>query len=119
MENKIQTILNILGISDDLSAKNTIDELYDKITKIRKISEFNMIIIEELIKADIIPPIVLKRSQLLYDIKILKHKLQILSDRYEIFQSQSTGKNILSSTKKEILDIQTEINNKQEELNYL
>lgn len=116
---KVDAICNILGISSDLNSNNIIDELFEKIVHIQKIAEFNTILIQEMIKSDIIPPLLLKRSQLLLDLKSAKQKLTLLSNRYEIYKNQGSSKEILNSIAKDMLEVQYKIEELEEELNHL
>ena len=115
---KIDVILKVLNITD-INSENILDELLEKINHLQKISEFNTILIQEMIKADIISPLLLKRSQLLLDLKDYKHKISILSNRYDIYRKQKSEKYILDSIAKEMLDLQTKIENIEEELKHL
>ena len=115
---KIDVILKVLNITD-MNSENILDELLEKINHLQKISEFNTILIQEMIKADIISPLLLKRSQLLLDLKDYKHKISILSNRYDIYRKQKSEKYILDSIAKEMLDLQTKIENIEEELKHL
>lgn len=115
---KIDVILKVLNITD-INSENILDELLEKINHLQKISEFNTILIQEMIKSDIIPPLLLKRSQLLLELKDYKHKISILSNRYDIYRKQKSEKNLLDSIAKEMLDLQIKIENIEEELKHL
>lgn len=116
---KIDAIFNILGISNDLNSNNIIDELFEKLTHIQEIAKFNTILIQEMIKSDIIPPLLLKRSQLLLELKSTKEKLTLLSNRYEIYKNQNSSKEILNSIAKDMLETQNKIEELEKELNHL
>jgi hypothetical protein len=117
---KLEILYELLGIDENnINNKNIIDELYNQISHIKKMSEFNITIIHEMIKSDLIPPIILKRSQLSCDIKNLNQQLNILTDRYEMFKNQNIKNIIVESLIQEILKIQNEIEKKQQELDHL
>jgi hypothetical protein len=116
---KIDIVLKVLGISSVDYSDNVIDKLYEKINHIQKISEFNAILIKEMIEADIIPPLLLKKSQILSELKDYNYNLSLLSNRYEIYQKQKTEKNILNFLAKDMLDIQIKIEKLEEDLKHL
>jgi len=115
---KINTILKVLGITD-INSENIIDVIFDRVNNLQKISEFNTILIQEMINSDIIPPLLLKRSKLLLDLKENKHKISLLSNRYENYKNQKLDKHSLSCISSEMLELQTKIENIQEELKHL
>lgn len=115
---KIDVILKIFNITD-IDSENILDDILEKINHLQKISEFNIILIQEMIKSDIIPPLLLKRSQLLLDLKNYKNKICLLGNRYDIYIKQKAEKNILDSISREMLEIQIKIENIEEELKHL
>jgi len=118
---KINILFHHLGIDDpfDVESENVIDNLYAAITNVRKISEFNAMIIHEMIKADLIPPVILKKAELSRNTKGMTIRLQRLSDKYEAYKKNGATKEMLTRIAQEMLSIQKEIDRDQKELDSL
>jgi hypothetical protein len=118
---KVNILFHHLGIDDpfDVEGKNVIDGLYESIVNVRKIAEFNAIIVHEMIKADLIPPIILKKTELTCTINDLRTKLERLSDKYEMFKENRASKKMLNDIAQEMLTIQREIEGVEKELDSL
>ena len=107
---KIDCILKILDIKD-YNSNNIIDNLCEQINKIQKILEYNTILIQEMIKSDLIPPIILKKTQLCVDLKSEKHKLSLLINQYDISKSTNVAQ--------EIINVKNNIETMQEKIKFL
>ena len=121
LNQKINILFHHLGINDpfDIESENVIDNLHNSISTVRKIAEFNAMIIHEMIKNDLIPPVILKKAELSCNINNLKIKLQKFSDKYEAYKEHEATKDILGEIAQEMLLVQKEIDKNKKELNSL
>jgi len=118
-DEKIAVICRHLGINDLFNEKTIIDQLYATVLKLRKISEFNSMVIHEMIKADLIPPTILKKTELTCNIRNSEEKLTNLSDQLILYKDNKANSKILKNIAKEMVIIEKDISEKQKELNAL
>lgn len=122
LEKKIDLILNLLGIWDPESQvenSSVLTDIYNKLIQLKKISEFNSIVIHEMIKSDLIPPVILKKAQLLTETIELKNNLEKLSHRFELLKKIKAPEKQLDETAKEMYNTQEKIEDKEKELKEL
>ena len=116
---KIDAICQHLGINDLFNEKTIIDQLYSTVLKLRKISEFNSMIIHEMIKADLIPPTILKKTELTCSIKNSEEKLTKFSDQLSLYKDNKANDAILKKIAKKMVEIEKDIRTKEKELTAL
>ncbi len=115
-EEKIDAIYRHLGINDLFNEKTIIDQLYSTVLRLRKISEFNSMIIHEMIKADLIPPTILKKTELTCSIKNSEEKLTHLSDQLTLYKDNKANSEILKKIAGEMIVVERDIKEKEKEL---
>ena len=112
MSNELLELLcNHLGVFKSSPEKSLIlEDIYKRIEKISKVTEFNAILINEMIKSDLIPPIVLKRTELLSQINDNANKVERLTHKYELLKRAKASEEDLDKIAKDIstLNIETE-----------
>ena len=120
MDAKLELLFRHLGISlDALETSTVISDLYQKLESVSKIAEFNALLIHEMIKSDLIPPIILKRTHLLSNIKTSKNKIDGLSTSYELLKKSKAPEEHLDKIAKEMLTEHNSIEAMETELREL